>query len=281
MKVILFGFTGLGNAVMQGLMKTDFAKLTSVFTKKYSNPYPYYDEIQMEDFCREHNIKCHPDVKVNSDKGINLLEHSAPDLIIVSSFNQIISKHVMEIPKLGIINVHPSLLPKYRGPFPDKAVLLNDEKETGVTIHYLTEEIDRGNIITQQRLEILPEDNCRILRKKLALLSEEMVAETVKLFKNNKKPEGVRQNETEATFFPKPKTEDGYLENETGIDKIRNKVRALNPFPGTSVLTNNKRAAVDRYKLLGVTKDKNGITEEENYFDIYRDSLGIRLFKKK
>ena len=77
----------------------------------------------------------------------------SPDIIIVSSFNQIIPKPIISIPKLGVINIHPSLLPKYRGATPTVWALMNGEKETGVTIHFIEDErIDNGNIITQSRL---------------------------------------------------------------------------------------------------------------------------------
>src|SRR6187399_1613183 len=130
MKVTLFGFTGLGNAVLRGLLKSNSVEVNSVFTKKYDHPYPYYDELQMEELCRRNDINCYLDKKVNSKEITDLLKEEQPDIIFVSSFNQILSKEVIEIPKLGTLNLHPSLLPKYRGPYPDQAVMQNGENKT-------------------------------------------------------------------------------------------------------------------------------------------------------
>lgn len=279
MKVILFGFTGLGNAVMRGLLKSDSVNLLSVFTKKYLKPYPFYDEVQLEDFCFEQNIDCHLDRKVNSEVIVNLLKESEPDLIIVSSFNQIISNKIIKIPKLGIINVHPSLLPKYRGPYPDQAVLFYGEKETGVTIHYLTDRLDSGNILMQRKLKIKKTDNYSSLKKRLADLSENMIPDVLNLFKGKQKPAGIVQNETHASFFPKFSFEDGFLENENDTAEIMNKIRALNPFPGTSIFFNGKRINVNRFRVLGKRKNGKDPVENDEYIDLHLKSSYIRLFK--
>ncbi|MDQ3019396.1 MAG: methionyl-tRNA formyltransferase [Bacteroidota bacterium] len=280
MNVVLFGFTGLGNAVLRGLLKTDNVVVSSVFTKRYSNPYPYYTEIQIEDFCRKEKITCYSNADVNSENGINLIREVKPDLIVVASFNQIISKQVMNIPKLGIVNVHPSLLPKYRGPYPEQAALLNNEKETGVTVHFLSEKIDGGNILMQKGIKILADDNYSKLKKKLSDISEEIIPDVIRLFAGNTSPDGIEQNKSAATFFQKPKEEDSYLEKNSGIDLIKNKIRALNPFPGTSILVNDKRIFVDEYETIN-RNSKDGVYESELFIDVYKNSCGIRLFKKK
>ncbi|MEO8665235.1 MAG: formyltransferase family protein, partial [Ignavibacteria bacterium] len=191
MKITMIGFTGLGNAVLRGLLKSRDVTVNSVFTKKYEHPYPYYKEIQMVELCRRNNLNCYLDKEINSNEVVELLKKEKPDLIFVASFNQILSKDVIEIPKLGTINLHPSLLPKYRGPYPDQAVLLNGENQTGVTIHYMEEALDSGNIIFQKELEISPDDNYSSLKKKIAELAEEVVPVVVSLFSNGVKPEGI------------------------------------------------------------------------------------------
>ncbi|MEO8209745.1 MAG: methionyl-tRNA formyltransferase [bacterium] len=280
MNVVLFGFTGLGNSILRGLLKIDKVIVSSVFTKHYSNPYPYYTEIQIEDLCQKEKIACYSDVNINSAEGIEFFKKAKPDLIVVASFNQIISKQIINIPKLGIVNVHPSLLPKYRGPFPEQAALLNNEKETGVTVHYVSQKIDSGNILMQKSLNILPDDNHCKLKKKLAAISEEIIPELLELFSGKNKPTGIRQNEAAATFFPKPEKEDAYLEKDSDVNLIRNKIRALNPFPGTSILLNEKRIFIDVYALLN-NYAPDGVYESELFIDVYKNSCGIRLFKKK
>ena len=281
MKTILFGFTGLGNAVLRGLLKSNNVWVSSVFTKKYYSPYPYYNEVQMEDLCERENIICYIDKKVNSEEVKDLIKKDEPDLIIVASFSQIISKDIIDIPKSGIINLHPSLLPKYRGPYPDQGVLLNNEKETGITIHYLTDRLDSGNIILQKRFDISPNENYSSLKKKISDKSEKMITELIELFRSGSKPKGLEQRESEATYFPKPKKEDGFLENETDINLIISKVKALNPFPGTSILINGNRIEVVDYKMINSKGSNDNIIEDENYVDVQNTTGSIRLFKKK
>ena len=281
MNIILFGFTGLGNAVLRGLFKSNNVRVKSVFTKKYSSPYPYYNEVQMEELCERENIACYIDKKVNCVEVIDLIKKSEPDLIVVASFSQIISKEIIEIPKLGIVNLHPSLLPKYRGPYPDQGVLLNNEKETGITIHYLTEKLDSGNIILQKRFDLCSDENYSALKKRISELSEEMITEVIELFRNGSKPKGTVQKESEATYFPKPKTEDGYIENDMDIELIKTKVKALNPFPGTSILVNGIRIDVDNYKLINSSDSGDSVIEEDNFVDVHNTSGSIRLLKKK
>ncbi len=281
MRVTLLGFTGLGNAVLKGLLKNKEVIVSSVFTKRYDLPYPYYDEIQMETMCSQNNLKCYIDKQINSKDVIDSLKKEQPDLICVASFNQILSKEVIEIPKRGIINFHPSLLPKYRGPYPEQAALLNGESKTGVTVHYLTEEPDSGNIIYQSDLDIFPDDNYSTLKKKIAGLTEEIIPDVIHLFENNNIPEGIMQNEHEMSYFSKPKLESTYLERENDIITIKNKVRALNPFPGTSILIDGQRVEVNEFELLNIPDIRNDIIEEEDFVDMYIDRIGIRLFKKK
>ncbi len=281
MNVILFGFTGLGSAVLRGLLNEPSVDVTSVFTKKYSYPYPFYKEIQIQELCNEKDIECYSDKKVNSNEVVNLIENQKPDLIIVSSFNQIISRKVIEIPTLAILNVHPSLLPCYRGPFPDQAVLLNGENKTGVTVHYLTEALDSGNILLQKSLEIDPADNYCTLKKKLADLAMEIIPEIIKLFSGSQKPEGTKQDDAKASFFSRPNAEDGYLETEKNIETIKNKIRALNPFPGTSILVNNQRIKVDRMEIPDMQNSNHGKKELDEYVDIIINSTFVKLHKTK
>lgn len=108
-----------------------------------------------------------------------------------------------------------------------------------------------------------------------------MITEVIELFRNGSKPEGEEQNESEAAYFPKPRTEDGYLENEPDINIMSTKIKALNPFPGTSILINGIRIEVDNYKMINSTGSNDSIIEYENFIDVRNYSGSIRLYKKK
>ncbi len=175
------------------------------------------------------------------------------DLFVVAAYGKIIPKEILDMPRLGTIGVHPSLLPKYRGPTPIQTAILNGEKETGVTLFMVDEKVDHGQIITSNEYRVMSNENYEILEIKLAELGAELLVEFLrkinqclgsptskKLTKNVREvglPDiGVElrpQSETEATYTKKFTTQDGYvdLEKDNPI-LIERKIRALNPEPG-------------------------------------------------
>lgn len=277
--VILFALTGFGNPVLEALLKDNRVNLQAVFTIKYDTPFPHYAERQLLELCQEKQVVCYHNVKVGSEEGIGLLHKHSPDLIIVATFKQILKRNVITLPSLGIVNFHPSLLPHYRGPCPSNAALLNDDAVTGVTVHYVTEGLDEGDILLQRFLDIGEQDNDGILRKKLARLSGEMIPELVDLFSGFTKPIGISQAHAAASLAPKPTVEDGYLESTSEIENIRRKMRALNPLPGTSIQVGAKRIPVDRFDL-STDSRLDGLYESETAVDIVRASHAIRLYKQ-
>jgi methionyl-tRNA formyltransferase len=280
LKVVLFALTGFGNTVLAALLQDTRVKVEAVFTVKYDAPFPYYQERQLIDLCLERQIACYHGVKVSSDAGIGLLRHHFPDLIIVATFKQILQANVINLPSLGVVNFHPSLLPLYRGPCPTNAALLNDDKITGVTVHYVTEKLDEGNILLQRSIAIgeLVQDG--ELRRELAKLAGEMVPGVVALFADFTRPAGVPQDNSRASLAPKPTIDDGYLEFANDIPSIRRKMRGLNPLPGTSILVGgDRRVAVDRFETLQDNR-ADGIYENGPVIDVVLGFQGIRLYKK-
>ena len=298
--IVLFALTGFGNPVLEALLKDARVNVAAVFTVKYDNPFPYYEEQQLYALCEERRVTCYSGVKLSSDKGTALLQKHSPDLIIVATFKQILAQNVLSLPQLGVVNLHPSLLPRYRGPCPTNAALFNDEAVTGVTAHYVIEKVDEGNILFQRSIAIGEVDNDGQLRQKLANLAGEMIPELIGMFAGFTKPASAPQDHSLATLAPKPTVEDGYLELATDplppspfplrgrsrIDLIRRKMRAFNPLPGTSILVKDwnvpeggRRVAVDRFALFQDSR-ADGLYENDNSIDLIIDSQAIRLHKK-
>lgn len=276
--IVLFALTGFGNSVLHTLLEDSRVNLQAVFTVKYDQPFPYYAERQILDVCSEKGIDCHHSIKVSSDDGFALLREYSPDLIVVATFKQILRDNVLDLPELGVVNFHPSLLPKYRGPSPTHSALLNGDENTGVTVHFITEQIDEGNILLQRSIPIYDVENDGVLRKKLADLSGELVPELIDLWDGNALPAGKSQDHTLASFAPKPKIEDGYLELGEDIGTIRNKVRAFNPLPGTSFLIGDKRIKIDRFEIIQDDRP-DGKYDQKDHIDVIINSRGIRLYK--
>lgn len=279
MRVVLFALTGFGNTVLKALLKDPRVEVEAVFTTKYDHPFPYYQERQLIELCSERGINCHFGVSVCGDQGMDLLRKYQPDLILVATFKQILKENVLRLPELGVVNFHPSLLPRYRGPCPTNAVLLNHERITGVTIHYVTEKLDDGDILQQRSITINETDNDGRLRQKLAKLAAEMVPELVEMFAGFNKPVGTPQDEHVACYAPKPTLEDGYLESEFDIQKIQRKIRAFNPLPGTSILVRDRRIPVDRFELIECDHT-DGYYETSDTVEVFLETQAISLHKK-
>ncbi len=163
-----------------------------------------------------------------------------PDLIVVAAYGQIIPKEILDIPKYGCLNVHPSLLPKYRGPSPIQSFILSNDKETGVTIMLMDERMDHGPILAQQELEFsIFNFQFSNLHNKLAELGTKLLIETIPMWINDEiKPKP--QDEPKATYTKIIRKQDGEINWRESAKNIERQVRAFNPWPGTFTLFNNK-----------------------------------------
>jgi methionyl-tRNA formyltransferase len=166
-----------------------------------------------------------------------------PDLLIVAAYGQIIPKHILEIPKHGSINLHSSLLPKYRGASPIQAALLNDEKETGVTIMRMDEKLDHGAIYSQTKVAIEENDNYSSLHEKLATTAAELLAKTIpQILDNLLTPK--EQDHSQATIVTNINRDHAKIDWTQPARKILSKIKALNPEPGTWTTLNKKSVKI-------------------------------------
>ncbi len=176
-------------------------------------------------------IPVYQPLKLNQPSFIHQLRKIAPDLVTVVAFGKILSSDILSIPKICCINLHPSLLPRYRGPAPIPRAIINGEKETGVTIQKIEEEVDKGGIILQQKIPIDLYDTAKSLEKKLSSLGADLLIEAIKIIKEGRVNYKV-QNEIEASYAPKIRKEEGRIDWTEPCLSIHNKVRGLNPYPG-------------------------------------------------
>jgi len=169
--------------------------------------------------------------KARDEKFISELHGLKPDLIAVVAYGQILPQGILDLPKFGCVNVHTSLLPKYRGASPIQSAILNGETETGVTIMKMDAGLDTGEIISQARTPILPEDNSQTLHDRLAQLGAELLVETIPDYVARKilpKPQPAEG----ATYAAKIKKEDGKIDWNEPAERILNRLRAFTPWPG-------------------------------------------------
>lgn len=204
--------------------------------------------------------------KARDEKFISELRELKPDLIVVVAYGQILPQAILDLPKFGCVNVHTSLLPKYRGASPIQSAILNGETETGVTIMKMNAGLDTGEIISQAHAPILPEDNSQTLHDRLAQLGADLLVKTIPDYVAGKivlKP----QNNSEVTTTAKIKKEDGKIDWNEPAEKILNRLRAFTPWPGIFTILNGQLLKIWRAEILGksgkageiLSADKNGI----------------------
>lgn len=173
------------------------------------------------------------------DETYNLIKEYNPDLIVVVAYGMIIPKNIIDIPKFGIINVHSSLLPKYRGAAPIHAAIINGDDKTGVSIMYISEGLDEGDVILTKETPIYLEDNLGTLHDRLKVLGAEGVEETIKLMEENKVIRHPQDNSL-ATFVKPIKKEETKINFNDKSINIFNKIRGMNPFPVAYTTLNDK-----------------------------------------
>lgn len=153
-----------------------------------------------------------------------------PDIVITCAYGQIIPKEILEYPRFGCINVHASLLPKYRGGAPIHWCLLNGEEKTGITIMYMAEKMDNGDIISQSEYQILENDNVGTLHDKLSKIGADLLLKTLPSILNGTNIR-IKQEKSEVTFAYNIKREEERLDFHKKGREILNHIRGLNPWP--------------------------------------------------
>lgn len=166
------------------------------------------------------------------------------DFFVVAAYSKILPKYVIDLPKLGVIGVHPSLLPKYRGATPIQSAILAGEAETGTSLFMIDEKIDNGPLLATSSLRLATSETYETLMQKLAKASGELLVKTLPDFMA-KKIKTQSQNDEEATFTKKFTTEDGFVDLEKDDPIIiERKVRALNPEPGIWTIKDGRRMKI-------------------------------------
>ncbi|MFY9457327.1 MAG: methionyl-tRNA formyltransferase [Candidatus Spechtbacterales bacterium] len=171
---------------------------------------------------------------------IRKLQTTNYQLAIVAAYGKIIPKKILGIPKYGALNVHPSLLPRWRGPSPIQYAILNGDKETGVTIMLMDEEIDHGDIVSSIRYQVSREETAGELSQKLAEIGADLLIDTIpKWVAGEIQPEA--QDHKKASYSKILTKEDGHIDWAKSAEEIECQIRAFTPWPGSFTFWNNKR----------------------------------------
>ncbi len=189
--------------------------------------------------------------RINQPEFLSQLKELPIDLGVVAAYGQFIPRAILELPKYRTINIHPSLLPRYRGAAPINWALINGDKETGVSIIYLIPEMDAGDIISQEKLRINHDDNALSLSEKLAQLGGDCLLSAIDLI-DRQKVKARPQDAAKVVLAPRLKKEMGRLDWDNASTSSHNLIRGLNPYWSTKTVFRGKTLKVTKSRI---TKD--------------------------
>lgn len=185
----------------------------------------------VKELALQYNLPIFQPEKVSNPEEINKLRCLSIDLIVTAAFGQLLSKELLQLPRLGCINVHASLLPKYRGGAPIHWSVINGEQETGVTIMYMVEKLDAGPMISQKKVPIAFDDTTGVVYEKVTKAGAELLLETLPSIVEGT-VQAIEQDETKATFASNIRRSDEIIQWDRSALSIYNQIRGLAPWPG-------------------------------------------------
>ena len=196
-----------------------------------------------------HGIEVFQPVKVKEPENIEVLRKYEPDIIIVAAFGQIVPKSILDMPKYGCVNVHASLLPKYRGAAPIQWAVINGDEVTGVTIMRMNEGIDTGDMIAKKTVRLAEDETGGSLFDKLAQVGAQLCVETMEMIEAGK-VEYIPQNNEEATHTSMIRKELGLIDWNRPAVEIERLIRGLNPWPSAYTQLSGKTFKIWKAKVV-------------------------------
>lgn len=202
-----------------------------------------------------HDIPVFQPTKLRDGAALETIRQLEPDLIVVAAYGRILPQEILDYPRLGCVNVHSSLLPKYRGAAPINWAILNGEKETGVTIMHMAPALDAGDIIAQRATPIDPDETAEALYDRLARLGADLLAETLPRLADGTAPR-TPQAEDQATLAPMLSRDLSPMDFTRPAQALHDQVRGLIPWPAATMELNGVRCKVFATAVLGETTGK-------------------------
>lgn len=276
MKIVYFGTPGFSLKPLEELIDSKH-EIIAVVTQpdKISNRNKLIFS-KVKEKATEKNIPVYQFEKIKTE-GVEILKSLDADIYITCAYGQIISQEIIDIPKYGILNIHASLLPKYRGSSPIQSSILNGDKETGITIMKTALKVDSGDILLQEKIEIEDNDTAESLFEKLSILGGSTILKALDLIE--KSPNFKKQDENNVSFCKMISKQDGLINFEEKFEIIERKTRAFYPWPSTYTYFENKIFKIfkislvrecnnDKYPYLYIEDNKLLIDSKFSTFEI-------------
>lgn len=245
LKIAFIGCVEEGRRSAETLLEMG-ERLDAIFTLNPRRARKVSGAVPWEDLAEAHSIPLHYVRNINDEAPVAILRELDPDLIFCVGWTQLLRQQILDIPAIGCIGFHASLLPEYRGRAPVNWAIINGETETGNTMMLLDDGVDTGDILAQRRFPIEEDDTCATVYDKVATSEQEMIREVMPLIHEGRMPRQ-RQDHDRATIMPKRRPEDGVIDWSRSTKQLHDWVRALtHPYPGAFTALAGKRVWVWR-----------------------------------
>lgn len=213
----------------------------------------------------------------DAENALKTLKELSPDLIVVVAYGKILPKEVLDVPKLYCMNVHASLLPKYRGAGPIQWSVLNGEKETGVTTMLMAEGLDTGDMLMKKSTEIGENETASELHDRLSVIGAELLIETIEAIKNNAVTP-VKQNDDESSYSPMLTKDMCPIDFSKKASEIHNQIRGLSDWPCATANMGGKRIKIYKSHIVENVKGASGeIVDADRFIVCCGDNNGIAI----
>ena len=277
MRVLFMGTPDFARSALESLINSDF-EVVGVVTqpdkpvgrKQILTPPP------VKECALLHGLKVYQPQTLRGEEFAELLNDIAPDVIVVAAYGKILPKNVLDFPKYGCINIHASLLPKYRGASPINAAIINGDEVTGITIMHMAEGIDTGDMILKREVPIGNDETFADIHDKLAQVGGELIVEALELIKSDSAPRE-KQDESKASHVAKIDNDMCEIDWSLSAKNIHDKIRGLSPIPTAFTWINGKKLKIYKSRIADESEYNGNVSRENKHGEVIIADKTIRV----
>ena len=260
MRILFIGTGGIGVPVLQSLLQSGGHQVTGVVTQP-DKPAGRKMELQpspIKQVALLHGIPVLQPVRMRAPEAVEEIRAMDAEVIVVMAYGQILPAAVLQAPSIACLNLHASLLPRHRGAAPIQAAILEGDAETGITVMYMDEGLDTGDILLEKRIPIGDRETGGLLHDRLAEISPAALMEALTLLKQGAAPR-IPQDSAKATYASKLTRESGVIDWSASHAQIDRKIRAMNPWPASSTTIPGRDGRAQQLKIFTAIPHDTGI----------------------
>src|SRR6266478_2210861 len=277
MRIVFIGAGEIGVPTLQALLKSEYA-VVAIVTQP-DKPVGRAQKIEpppIKKAMAGSKMPILQPARIKEREAIEEVRTLAPDVIVVAAYGQILPRDVLEIPKVACLNLHASLLPRWRGAAPIQAAIAAGDQETGITVMYMDEGVDTGDILLQGRIDIRVDESGGSLHDRLAQIAPVALLESLGLLVKGSAPR-IPQDNTLVTYAPKLKREDGKIDWSEPAEAIERKIRAFNPWPGAFMAIDGRNLKIFSASIVDLSGKPGEILGSEKEFIIAAGERALSL----